>query len=106
ISNQIEGSFLQSASWTIKEQVKFNKAGITSLDWQSYPILRFRDTPLIKTVLINRPGYPYLGVGEGAMGPISAAIANAIFDVTGLRLRQIPFTPERVKKGLENLGQN
>ncbi|TFG68660.1 MAG: xanthine dehydrogenase family protein molybdopterin-binding subunit, partial [Anaerolineales bacterium] len=97
LSNQIEGTSIQSASWTLKEQVTFDENGITSLDWRSYPILRFNEAPSIETVLVNRPGYPYLGIGEGAMGPISAAISNAVFDATGIRLRDIPFTPEKFK---------
>jgi CO/xanthine dehydrogenase Mo-binding subunit len=101
LSNQLEGAFLQSASWTLKEQVAFDKHGVTSVDWYSYPILRFRDAPEIETVLLNRPGTPFLGVGEGAQGPVPAAIANAIFDAVGVRLRQIPFQPGRVKAALE-----
>ena len=100
LSNQLEGVFIQSASWTLKEQVSFDSGGITSLDWHSYPILRSSDTPEIETVLLNRPGRPYLGIGEGAQGPIPAAIANAVFDGFGIRLRRIPFTPERVKAAL------
>jgi nicotinate dehydrogenase subunit B len=103
MSSQLEGIFTQSASWTLKEQVTFDSQGITSRDWYSYPILRFRDTPEIKTVLLNRPGRPYLGLGEGAQGPASAAIANAIFDAAGIRLRQIPFTPDRVKEALKRV---
>ncbi len=100
LSNQIEGAFIQSASWTLKEQVAFDQHGVISADWYSYPILRFYDAPKIETVLLNRPGQPYLGTGEGAQGPIPAAIANAVFDAAGIRLRQIPFTPERVKAAL------
>jgi len=100
VSNQLEGAFLQSASWTLKEQVCFDRQGIISLDWYSYPILRFRDAPQIDILLINRPGQPYMGVGEGAMGPIPAAIANAVFDAVGIRLRQVPFTPEKVLREL------
>jgi len=103
VSNQLEGAFLQSASWTLKEQVCFDQQGIISLDWHSYPILRFRDAPKIDIVLINRPGQPYMGVGEGAMGPIPAAIANAVFDAVGIRLRQVPFTPQRVKEAMDVL---
>jgi nicotinate dehydrogenase subunit B len=103
LSNQLEGAFMQSASWTLKEQVAFDQQGIISVDWHSYPILRFRDAPRIETVLLNRPGQPYLGIGEGAQGPIPAAIANAVFDAVGIRLRQIPFTPERVKAALTSL---
>jgi nicotinate dehydrogenase subunit B len=100
LSNQIEGAFIQSASWTLKEQVAFDRHGVISTDWYSYPILRFHDAPKIETVLLNRPGQPYLGAGEGAQGPVPAAIANAIFDAAGIRLRRIPFTPERVKAAL------
>jgi nicotinate dehydrogenase subunit B len=100
VANQLEGAFLQSASWTLNEQVNYDEQGITSLDWRSYPILRFRDAPKIDIELINRPDQPYLGVGEGAMGPISAAIANAVYDAVGVRLRQIPFTPDKVKEAL------
>jgi nicotinate dehydrogenase subunit B len=103
LSNQLEGAVIQSASWTLKEQVAFGPHGITSVDWDSYPILRFDDASEIETVLLNRPGQPYLGIGEGAMGPVPAAIANAIFDAAGIRLRQIPFTPGRVQEALRSL---
>jgi CO/xanthine dehydrogenase Mo-binding subunit len=100
LSNQLEGGFIQSASWTLKEQVNFNPDGITSRDWDSYPILQFPDIPKIEVVLINRPGAPTLGSGEATQGPTGAAIANAVFDAVGVRLREIPFTPERLKEGL------
>jgi CO/xanthine dehydrogenase Mo-binding subunit/aerobic-type carbon monoxide dehydrogenase small subunit (CoxS/CutS family) len=97
LSNQLEGAVTQAASWTLKEQVAFDHQAVISRDWYSYPILRFREAPVIETVLLNRPGQPYLGVGEGANGPVPAAIANAVFDAVGIRLRRIPFTPDRVK---------
>jgi nicotinate dehydrogenase subunit B len=100
LSNQLEGGFLQSASWTLKEQVTFDEHGITSRDWDSYPVLRFPESPEIETVLVDRPDMPFLGCGEGAQGPAPAAIANAIFDAAGIRLREIPFTPERVKAAI------
>jgi CO/xanthine dehydrogenase Mo-binding subunit len=103
LSNQLEGAFMQSASWTLKEQVAFDPHGITSVDWRTYPIMRFGDAPEIQTVLLNRPGHPYLGIGEGAQGPASAAISNAVFDAVGVRLRRIPFTPERVKAALDSI---
>jgi nicotinate dehydrogenase subunit B len=103
LSNQLEGAFTQAASWTLKEHVTFDPGGVTSVDWYGYPILRFRDAPEIETVLLNRPGQPFLGVGEGAMGPVPAAIANAVFDATGIRLRQIPFTPGRVRAALREV---
>ena len=104
LSNQLEGAFVQAASWTLKEEVKFDRHGVTSVDWHSYPILRSRDTARIETVLLNRPGQPYLGLGEGVQGPVPAAIANAVFDAAGIRLRQIPFTPARVKAALNARG--
>lgn len=100
LSNQLEGGFLQSASWTLKEQVTFDKYGITSRDWDSYPVLRFPESPAVETVLVNRPDMPILGSGEGAQGPAPAAIANAIYDAVGIRLREIPFTPEKVKSAI------
>jgi nicotinate dehydrogenase subunit B len=100
LSNQLAGAFIQSASWTLYEQVTFDAHGVTSVDWSSYPILSLPDAPEIETVLLNRPGRPYLGIGEGAQGPAPAAIANAVFDAVGIRLRQIPFTPDRVRAAL------
>jgi CO/xanthine dehydrogenase Mo-binding subunit len=100
LSNQLEGGFLQSASWTLKEQVTFDEHGITSRDWDSYPVLRFPEAPIIETVLLDRPNMPFLGSGEATQGPAPAAIANAIFDAAGIRLREIPFTPEKVKAAL------
>ncbi len=97
---QLEGSFTQSASWTLQEEVTFDENGVTSVDWRTYPIARFCDGASIETVLINRPGSPYLGLGEGATGPVSAAIANAIFRAAGIRMRRVPFTPERIKAAL------
>jgi CO/xanthine dehydrogenase Mo-binding subunit len=102
LSNQLEGSFIQSASWTLNEQVNFDQQGVTSRDWDTYPILNFTQAPKIETVLINRPGMPFLGAGEAAQGPTPAAIANAVFDAVGIRLREIPFSPKCVQAALEN----
>jgi CO/xanthine dehydrogenase Mo-binding subunit len=102
LSNQLEGGFVQSASWTMKEQVEFTQGGIVGVDWDSYPILRFEDVPEIETVLINRPNLPFVGSGEASQGPTPAAIANAVFDAAGVRLRRIPFTPERVRKAIDS----
>ena len=102
IANQLEGAFLQSASWTLKEQVQFDRHGITSVDWHSYPILRFADAPIVDITLMDKPGQPYMGVGEGAMGPIPAAIANAVYNAVGIRLRHVPFTPDKVAYALLN----
>jgi nicotinate dehydrogenase subunit B len=100
LSSQFEGGFLQGAGWTLKEQVRFDRHGVFSTDWYSYPVMRLPDAPRIETVLLNRPGQPYLGSGEAAPVPTGAAIANALFDAVGIRLRQVPFTPERVKAAL------
>jgi CO/xanthine dehydrogenase Mo-binding subunit len=103
VRNQIEGNVIQSLSRALKEEVKFTEQHITSVDWDSYPILKFSEVPEVEIVLINRPDQPALGAGEPSQVTTAAALANAIFDATGVRLRQIPFTPERVKQGLEAL---
>ncbi|OGA65781.1 MAG: aldehyde dehydrogenase [Betaproteobacteria bacterium RIFCSPLOWO2_12_FULL_65_14] len=101
IRNQVEGGILQSLSWTLYEAVRFDRRRITSLDWASYPILRFPDAPeRIDVSVISRPGAPFLGTGEAAQGPAAAALANAIADATGARLREIPFTARRVRQAL------
>ncbi len=101
IKNQVEGAIVQAASWTLQEQVAFDRTRIKSRDWATYPILRFED--LFRSVevhVIDRPGQPYLGTGEGGQGPTAAAIANAVADATGRRIRELPFTRERVKTAL------
>ncbi len=101
LRNQIEGATIQTISRALKEEVTFDRAAVTSLDWSSYPILRFSEVPeAIQIELIDRPAEPALGAGEPAACPVPAAIANAIFDATGARLRRLPFTPERVKAAL------
>ena len=96
VRNQIEGGIIQSASWTLKEAVRFSATGIESVDWASYPILRFAEVPELEVMLINRPELPPVGAGEVSQGPTAAAIANAVADATGVRLRHLPMTPERV----------
>jgi nicotinate dehydrogenase subunit B len=101
IKNQIEGGIVQSASWTLHEAVSFDQTRILSRDWSTYPILRFAD--LFETVdvhVINRPGQPFLGTGEASQGPTVAAIANAMASATGQRIRELPFTPTRVKNAI------
>ena len=97
IVNQIEGGMIQSASWTLKEAVKLDRSGIRTKSWIDYPILRFSEVPTVEIEVIQRPAENSLGVGEGAQGPTAAAIANAFAAATGRRLRDIPFTPERVR---------
>ncbi|MCA3260576.1 MAG: xanthine dehydrogenase family protein molybdopterin-binding subunit [Telmatospirillum sp.] len=100
IANQIEGGLIQSLSWTLKEQVRFDDTRILSRDWADYPILTFSETPPVEVALIDRPGAPFLGTGEASQGPTGAALANAVFDATGVRFRRLPLTPERVRAGL------
>jgi CO/xanthine dehydrogenase Mo-binding subunit len=93
----VEGNIVQGMSRAMYEEVTFDATGaVTSLDWESYPILRFPDLPQIDVALINRPEMQPLGAGEGATIPPAAAIANAIYDAVGVRLREGPFTPKRV----------
>jgi CO/xanthine dehydrogenase Mo-binding subunit len=96
IVNQIEGGLIQSASWTLKEALKIDRLGIQTKSWMDYPILRFSEVPAVEVEVIQRPTDDSLGAGEGAQGPTGAAIANAFAAATGRRLRDIPFTPERV----------
>lgn len=100
VRNQIEGGLIQSLSWTLKEEVRFDDTGVTSQDWASYPILTFNEVPPIEVALIDRPGAPFLGTGEASQGPTGAALANAAFDAVGVRFRRLPLTPDRVKASL------
>jgi nicotinate dehydrogenase subunit B len=100
---QVEGSILQTLSRALMEEVHFDRSRVTSLDWSSYPILRFPDVPKIEIALIDRPSEPPVGAGEAACTTVAAALANAVFDATGARLRTVPFTPERVKTTLDGV---
>jgi CO/xanthine dehydrogenase Mo-binding subunit len=102
IANQIEGGVIQSISWTLKEEVKFDDTSVLSRDWASYPIITFTEVPPVEVALIDRPGAPYLGTGEAAQGPAGAAVANAVFDATGARITRVPLTPDRVKEAIDN----
>jgi CO/xanthine dehydrogenase Mo-binding subunit len=101
LENQIEGGIVQSMSWTLKEEVRFDPTEISSRDWDTYPILTMPEVPLVDIELINRPEERSLGAGEAAQGPAAAAIANAFAAATGKRLRDLPLTPARVKGVLE-----
>ncbi len=103
LRNQIEGNAIQAMSRTLKEAVAFNTSGVISLDWHSYPIVRFSDVPDVSIALVNRPHEPVLGAGEATTVVIAPAIGNAIHDATGLRLREVPFTPDRVAAALRSL---
>src|SRR6185503_8503461 len=100
VANQIEGGIIQSASWTLKEQVGYDQQRITMRSWADYPILTFPEVPPIEVHIINRPDERSLGSGEGSQGPTGAAIANAFFNATGMRMRELPFSPQRVKTAL------
>ncbi|HTC08835.1 MAG TPA: molybdopterin cofactor-binding domain-containing protein [Acetobacteraceae bacterium] len=98
--NQLDGGIIQAASMTLKEQVTMAGEGISSLDWEHYPILKFSEVPEIDTVLIEAPDQPTLGMGECTMGPTAAAIGNAVAHALGVRIRDMPFTRERIAKVL------
>jgi nicotinate dehydrogenase subunit B len=100
VRNQIEGGIVQTVSRTLMEEVTFDRSHITSLDWNSYPILRFTQVPKIHTSLINHPEAPSWGAGEMAPTIVSAAISSAVFDATGARLRSAPFKPAKVLQAL------
>ncbi len=97
---QVEGSIIQTISRTLLEEVKFDASRVTTTDWSSYPILAFPDVPKLEIALIDRPHERALGAGEAATAPVAAALGNAVFDATGARLREAPFTPARVKAAL------
>jgi len=97
LRQQIEGCILQTLSRTLHEEVAFDRMRVTSVDWKSYPILTFPEVPEIAIELIDRPAEPPLGAGEAATTTVAAALANAVFDACGVRLRTVPFTRERVK---------
>jgi CO/xanthine dehydrogenase Mo-binding subunit len=98
VKNQIEGGLLQTTSWTLHEEIKFDQAGIKTTSWGEYPILRFDEVPNVYVELINRPNEKALGVGEGSQGPGVAAIANAVAAATNSRIYDLPMTPNKVKK--------
>ena len=101
VRHQLQGNVIQSVSRTLQEQVTFDKGGVESQEWGGYPIIQFPDVPKIEPVLMNRPEEPPLGAGESASVPSAAAIANALYAATGVRFRDAPFTPEKVKARLD-----
>jgi len=100
VENQIVGQAIQAVSRVLKEEVTFDGNGVNSLDWVSYPVLRFAEHPQVTAIVVQRLDEPSTGAGEEAMGATGAAITNAFFDATGVRLRQYPMTPARVKAAL------
>jgi nicotinate dehydrogenase subunit B len=101
VINQVEGGAVQSASWTLREQVRFDRDKITSTGWDSYPILRFTDTPEVMVHIVDAPGEAEVGAGEVAQGPVAGAIGNAVADAAGVRVRDLPLTRERVARAIE-----
>jgi CO/xanthine dehydrogenase Mo-binding subunit len=101
VRNQIEGNIVQGCSRALMEEVNFDSAGVKNLNWNTYPIMKFSEVPQVEIVLINHLELPPMGAGEASTTAVAAAIGNAIFDAIGVRLRQVPFTPERVRGELE-----
>jgi CO/xanthine dehydrogenase Mo-binding subunit len=96
VRNQIEGNVIQGCSRALMEEVNFDAAGVKNLNWSTYPIMKFSEVPEVEIVLINHPELPPMGAGEASTTATAAAIGNAVFDAVGVRLRHVPFTPERV----------
>jgi CO/xanthine dehydrogenase Mo-binding subunit len=96
--NQLEGGAVQALSWTLRERVRFSTGDIESEDWETYPVLRFDQAPAVLTRLLDRPEEPSLGAGEATQGPAAAAVANAVFAACGLRVRDMPLDPERLRQ--------
>ena len=96
VQSQIESNVIQGTSRALKEEVAFDSSNVTSLDWRAYPILTYPEVPAINIRLTNRPDQPATGAGEPATTRVAAAITNAIYDATGVRLRSLPFRPGAV----------
>jgi CO/xanthine dehydrogenase Mo-binding subunit len=101
VINQVEGGAVQSASWTLREQVTFDRDQITSAGWDTYPVLRFTDTPQVTVRVLDAPGEAEAGAGEVAQGPVAGAIGNAVADAVGVRVRDLPLTREQVTRAIE-----
>ncbi len=101
VRNQVEGGAVQAASWTLKERVRFDRCRVTSTDWETYPVLRFSEVPVVDVVLLDRPDLPSVGAGEVAQGPAAAAIGNALAAAVGVRVRDLPLTADAVVTALQ-----
>jgi CO/xanthine dehydrogenase Mo-binding subunit len=101
IANQVEGGVVQAVSFALKEQVRFDRSRILTRTWEDYPILRFSEAPPVETIIIGHPAEPSLGMGEAVVGPTAAAIANAVYDAIGVRVRGLPLTRDRVMATIE-----
>ena len=100
IKAQVEGGFIQAASWILYEEVRFDTKEIISKDWDTYKIIGFDNIPNIQTNVIDQKGFPYLGVGEVVAGPTGAAISNALSEAFGQTIKTMPFTKENIMKEL------
>ena len=105
LMNTMVGNLTQGTSKVLHEELAFDKKRVTSRDWVTYPILRFKDAPKVTTVLVNRPDRNASGSGEPPLVPVGAAIANAVYDATGVRMTQAPLTPARVRGFLKGAGK-
>ena len=103
LENQVEGGVVQAISWTLKEAVVWDQNGVVSRSWESYPILGFDEVPEVQVVLLDQPGEAGLGAGECAAGPVGAALANAVQHAIGVRMRDLPMTPERIARVIEEV---
>ena len=101
VINQVEGGAIQSASWALRERVRFDRTRITSVTWESYPILRFTEVPEVAVRIVAAPGEPATGAGELAQGPVAGAIGNAVSAAIGIRVRDLPLTTEQVTRAIE-----
>jgi nicotinate dehydrogenase subunit B len=102
VLNQVDGGVYQAVSWALREEVKYDRTGITSTDWEQYPILRFSEMPKVESEVIDRPDSPSLGVGECVHGPVAGAIANALHDALGVRVRDMPLNNDNIVRAIED----
>jgi CO/xanthine dehydrogenase Mo-binding subunit len=100
VINQVEGGAVQSTSWAVRERVTFDRARITSVNWDTYPVLRFSEVPEVAVRIVTTPGAPATGAGEIAQGPVAAAIGNALAEAAGVRVRDLPLTREQVIRAI------
>ena len=103
VRNQLEGGAVQAASWSLLEQVRFDRHSVTSTDWESYPIIRFTQVPIVDVHVLDRPDEPPLGAGEATQGPVTAAIGNALADALGVRVYTLPFTPANIVAAIDSV---
>jgi CO/xanthine dehydrogenase Mo-binding subunit len=100
VINQMEGGAVQATSWALKEQVSFDAQGVTSNDWVTYPLLRFAEVPEVRVHVIDRPDQAPLGAGEAAHGPVVGALGNAVCQALGVRVRELPLSPDNLLRAV------